>query len=78
MPKRVRAPIQLEDWIILIRVEQFIPAQLNVVTQQRLLDELFEVWMQQKLNQELSQYQGLIQKINRSQDVMSGTVKELK
>jgi parvulin-like peptidyl-prolyl isomerase len=42
-------PFQLGDWLILVRLEQKLPAQFNELTQQRLLDELFNQWLQQQI-----------------------------
>lgn len=42
-------PFQLGSWLIILRLEQKLPAQLNELTQQRLLDELFNHWLQQEI-----------------------------
>lgn len=42
-------PFQLGNWLIILRLEQKLPAQLNDITQQRLLDELFNHWLQQEI-----------------------------
>lgn len=42
-------PFQLGNWLIILRLEQKLPAQLNELTQQRLLDELFNHWLQQEI-----------------------------
>ena len=47
----VQPPIRLGEVYLIIRVEKFIPAQLNNTMRQRLLQEKFEVWFQQQLNQ---------------------------
>ncbi len=53
-PGHLCPPVRLEQWIIILRLERLIPAQLDESTRQRLLDELFERWLQ-KQTQEASQ-----------------------
>ena len=48
-PEQLWAPIQLGQWWVIIRLEKFIPAQLDEPMQQRLLDELFQKWLQEQL-----------------------------
>jgi parvulin-like peptidyl-prolyl isomerase len=42
-------PVQLEQWYVIIRPEQIIPAQLDEQMRQRLIDELFQTWIQSQL-----------------------------
>lgn len=53
-PGQLMPPIQLEEWVAILRIEQYIPAQLDEAMRQRLLDELFENWLQTQLEQILS------------------------
>lgn len=48
-------PVNVKGCFLVLRVEAKIPAQFNEATQQRLLDELFEDWMQERLSQALAQ-----------------------
>lgn len=48
-PGQLSAPVQLGEWFILIRLEQILPAQLNELMRHRLLNELFESWIQEQL-----------------------------
>lgn len=48
--------ISVEGWLMIARLEKFIPAQLNKLTRQRLLNELFTDWLQKQLNQVDSGY----------------------
>ncbi len=43
-------PIQLEQWYVIIRPEQIIPAQLDEPMRQRLIDELFQIWLQEEMS----------------------------
>lgn len=47
----VQPPVLIEDWQIIVRVEECIPAQLDEPMQQRLLQENFETWLQEQLTQ---------------------------
>ncbi|MEH2126967.1 peptidylprolyl isomerase [Nostoc sp.] len=47
----VQAPVPFGNSWIIIRVEKFISAQLDDFMRQRLLQENFETWFQQQLNQ---------------------------
>ncbi|MCY7368039.1 MAG: peptidylprolyl isomerase [Chamaesiphon sp.] len=42
-------PVQLEQWYVIIRPEQIIPAQLDEPMRQRLIDELFQAWLQEQI-----------------------------
>jgi parvulin-like peptidyl-prolyl isomerase len=42
-------PGKLGDWIIIVRMERLIPAQLDKGMRQRLLNQLFEEWIQEQL-----------------------------
>jgi parvulin-like peptidyl-prolyl isomerase len=42
-------PIQLEQWYVIIRPEKIIPAQLDEPMRQRLIDELFQAWVQAQI-----------------------------
>jgi parvulin-like peptidyl-prolyl isomerase len=46
---KVCPPVLLEQWYVIIRPEQIIPARLDEPMRQRLIDELFQTWLQEKL-----------------------------
>lgn len=52
-PGQLLPPTRLEDWFIIIRLEKFIPAQLDEVMRQRLLNECFTNWLSEQLKQQL-------------------------
>ncbi len=56
-PGQVLPPTRLGDWILIVRLEQFIPAQLDAATQQRLLNEQFEAWVQGEITSTLKDSQ---------------------
>jgi PPIC-type PPIASE domain len=43
---QVIPPFQLDKWIILLRLEQIIPAEFDAAARQALLDRLYETWLQ--------------------------------
>jgi hypothetical protein len=47
-PGQLSAPIRFGEWFILMRLEKRIPAQLNETMRQRLLNELFESWIEER------------------------------
>jgi parvulin-like peptidyl-prolyl isomerase len=44
-------PIQIADCFVVMRLEQYLPAQLDTAMRQRLADELYEQWLQSQLKQ---------------------------
>ncbi|NJK29006.1 MAG: peptidylprolyl isomerase [Acaryochloris sp. RU_4_1] len=50
-PGQLRPPTRLEEWFVILRLEQRIPAQLNDALRQRLLDDLFETWLREQIIQ---------------------------
>ena len=53
-PGQLLPPFRYKEWHVLVRLEQRLPAQLNESMRQRLLDELFNDWLQQQVNQQLA------------------------
>lgn len=52
-PGQLIPPTRLSEWFVILRLEKFLPAQLDEAMQQRLLNELFEDWVKGVVNQEL-------------------------
>lgn len=48
-PGQLWQPLQLGQHIVIVRLEKFIPAQLDKFMRQRLLRELFEKWLQEQI-----------------------------
>ncbi len=44
-PGELLAPTRLGDWVVVVRLEKYLPAQLDEVMRQRLLNELFDRWV---------------------------------
>lgn len=50
-PGQLLPPTRVGDWLVIVRLERFIPAQLDEAMRRRLLNELFNTWMQEQLKQ---------------------------
>jgi parvulin-like peptidyl-prolyl isomerase len=48
-PGKICSPIKLEQWYVIIRTEQVIPSQLDEPMRQRLINELFQTWIQEEM-----------------------------
>ena len=44
-------PVQIADWFVIVRLEKYLPAQLDKDMRGRLIGELYEQWLQGQLNQ---------------------------
>lgn len=50
-PGQLAAPVQIAEWFAIVRLEKYLPAQLDEAMRMRLIDELYEQWIQERLNQ---------------------------
>lgn len=50
-PGQLWPPTPLGEWFIIVRLEKFLPAQLDDAMRKQLLDELFTTWLQEQLQQ---------------------------
>jgi parvulin-like peptidyl-prolyl isomerase len=48
-PGQLSPPSNIGDWWLIVRLEKFIPAQLDEAMQQRLLNELFSAWLKDQM-----------------------------
>lgn len=46
---KVHHPVQLDKWYVIIRPEQIITARFDEAMRQRLLDELFQAWIEESM-----------------------------
>jgi parvulin-like peptidyl-prolyl isomerase len=44
-------PVRMGEWMAVLRLEKYLDAQLDEPTQQRILNELFQNWLQQQLQE---------------------------
>lgn len=48
-PGQIWTPRPLTEWTVIIRLEKFMPAQLDESMRRRLMDELFETWVREQI-----------------------------
>jgi parvulin-like peptidyl-prolyl isomerase len=48
-PAQLWPPTRISDWMVIIRLERYIPAQMDDNMRQRLLNELFNTWLNEQL-----------------------------
>ncbi|MEB3295390.1 MAG: peptidylprolyl isomerase [Synechococcales bacterium] len=53
-PGQLIPPTRLGEWVIILRMEKFLPAQFDTEMQQRLLQELFDTWLEEQVKQALN------------------------
>ncbi|MEA5516856.1 peptidylprolyl isomerase [Nodularia sp. UHCC 0506] len=56
-PQQLLAPIQLENWIVIVRLEKLLLTQLDNSLRQRLLNERFNSWLQAQITAQNCQIQ---------------------
>ncbi len=52
-PGQLSLPLQIANWFIIVRLEKYFPAQLDEKMRMRSIDELYESWIQTRLNQSI-------------------------
>lgn len=50
-PGQLCPPTRVGEWIVIVRLEKFMPAQLDEPMRRRLLNECFNTWLQEQLSQ---------------------------
>ncbi|MGG6294839.1 peptidylprolyl isomerase [Leptolyngbya sp. AN02str] len=50
-PGELHMPMPLGEWVIIVRLEKLTPVQFDEALRQRLLNELFEQWLQEQMGQ---------------------------
>lgn len=53
-PGQICPPIRLEQWFVLVRPDKYIPCQLDEPMRQKLLNEMFQTWVQAEVRQGLT------------------------
>ena len=56
-PGQLLPPTRIGEWMVIVRLEKFIPAVLDEQIRQQILNNLFETWIAQQVNQELKKWQ---------------------
>jgi len=47
-PGQLCPPTRVGEWVVIVRLERFVPAQLDDPMRQRLLNERFQLWLQEQ------------------------------
>lgn len=50
-PGQLMPPTRIGEWLVIVRLERFIPAQLDDAMRRRLLNEFFETWLRDQIHQ---------------------------
>ena len=50
-PGQLWTPTRLEEWYAIVRLEKFLPAQLDEQMRRRLIDEMFNNWLKERMQQ---------------------------
>lgn len=58
-PRQISPPTQIGEWIVIVRLEKLLPAQLDRPLRQRLLNERFQTWLQAQITAQNWQIQDL-------------------
>ncbi|MBW4676965.1 MAG: peptidylprolyl isomerase [Desmonostoc geniculatum HA4340-LM1] len=53
-PGQILPPTRIAEWFVILRLEKFIPAQLDEFMKARLLNEMFEIWLQEQQKEIMS------------------------
>jgi parvulin-like peptidyl-prolyl isomerase len=53
-PGKICPPIKLEQWYAIVRPEKMLPSQLDEPMRQRLINELFQIWLQEQMQLAIS------------------------
>lgn len=48
-PGKLWSPRVVGEWVVIVRLEKLIPAQLDEAMHRRMVDELFETWIQEQI-----------------------------
>lgn len=50
-PGELSPPTRVGEWMVIVRLERFIPCQMDDTMRRRLLDEQFNTWLRQKMQE---------------------------
>jgi len=77
-PGQISPPTRVGEWLVLVRLERFIPAQMDESMRRRLLTECFNSWLQNQLGRlELPVQATVQQPTNPAMEPSSATSPEL-
>lgn len=53
-PGQIVPPTRVGEWIVIIRLENYLSAELDAAMRQRMLDSMFREWLSEEINQKVS------------------------
>jgi parvulin-like peptidyl-prolyl isomerase len=53
-PGKVLAPRMLGEWVVIVRLEKLIPAVFDQAMSRRMVDEMFEFWLQEQVQKQMN------------------------
>ncbi|WP_069790843.1 peptidylprolyl isomerase [Cyanobacterium sp. IPPAS B-1200] len=53
---KVLAPVRIGEWVVILRLERYIPAQLDMNIARRLMEELFNNWLNKEIQNQVKFY----------------------
>lgn len=53
-PGQIVPPTRVGEWIVVIRLENYLSAELDAAMRQRMLDSMFREWLTEEINQKVS------------------------
>jgi parvulin-like peptidyl-prolyl isomerase len=53
---QVLPPVKVGDWAVVLRLEQYLPAQFDESTQQKLMEHLFQSWLQESVQKLMADF----------------------
>jgi parvulin-like peptidyl-prolyl isomerase len=54
-PGHICPPIKLDQWFVIVRPDKYIPCQLDDAMRQKLVGEMFQLWLQEEVKRGLAQ-----------------------
>jgi parvulin-like peptidyl-prolyl isomerase len=54
-PGHICPPIKLDQWFVIVRPDKYIPCQLDDSMRQKLVSEMFQMWLQEEVKRGLAQ-----------------------
>jgi parvulin-like peptidyl-prolyl isomerase len=53
---QVLPPVKVGDWAVILRLEAYLPAQFDAATQQKLMEHLFQSWLQESVQKQMADF----------------------
>lgn len=76
-PGQLWPPFETQGWWVVLRHERHLPAQLDAAMQQRLLNEMYELWMREQVSAAMAQMQPAAGSVHESAPAPAALLSEL-